>query len=71
MSFFRPRNIAIITAVPVAAYLYSTVRGGTLPINPLETPASKSIGERWSAGGGTTVHTPGVATRRGTAIFSA
>jgi len=33
--------------------------------NPFETQGTKNIGERWSAGGGSDVHTPGAATPRG------
>jgi len=33
--------------------------------NPFETQGSKNIGARWSAGGGSDVHTPGAATPRG------
>ncbi|KAI5194960.1 hypothetical protein E4T39_08444 [Aureobasidium subglaciale] len=35
--------------------------------NVFETQGSKNIGARWSAGGGSDVHTPGVATTRGNA----
>jgi hypothetical protein len=35
--------------------------------NPFETQGTKNIGARWSAGGGSDVHTPGAATPRGNA----
>lgn len=38
--------------------------------NIFETPGSKQIGDRWSAGGATNNHTPGAATPRGTYVPS-
>lgn len=34
--------------------------------NPFVTQGTKNVADRFSAGGGTDVHTPGVATKRGT-----
>ncbi|KAL2351804.1 hypothetical protein BJ546DRAFT_259638 [Cryomyces antarcticus] len=59
---FRPRNLAILGA-GVIAIMFVPFPGGTPKV--FDTPASKSIGDRWSSGGGSTNHTPGAATKRG------
>jgi hypothetical protein len=56
----NPRNLALAGA-GVAAALY------LLPGNVLNTPATKSIGDAWSRGGGARDHTPAIATTRGNA----
>jgi len=82
--FFGPRNAAILAMVGTVGYLFFPTPASpttyvypdetpkhpdlTLTSNPFETQASKNIGNRWSAGGGSDVHTPGAATKRGTAL---
>jgi len=64
MSFWsRPRNLAIGGAVLAALAFVPTP--GSKTTNPFQTQGTNNIGERWSAAGGSTVHTPGVATPRG------
>merc|ERR1712014_43992 len=61
--FFRPRNLAIAAGGLGAAVVFfptSTPAG-----NVFETPGVRNIGDRYSAGGGSTTHIPGVATKRG------
>jgi len=54
----NPRNLAA-AAVGVAGVLY------LIPGNIFNTPATKGIGDAWSKGGGSTTHTPAIATPRG------
>ncbi|KAH0285301.1 hypothetical protein KCU62_g7613, partial [Aureobasidium sp. EXF-3399] len=64
MSFWsRPRNLVILGGVIVGSFFVPTF--GAKTTNPFETQGTKNIGERWSAGGGSDVHTPGAATPRG------
>merc|ERR1711915_883824 len=61
--FFRPRNLAIAAGGLGAAVVFfptSTPAG-----NVFETPGVRNIGARYSAGGGSDTHIPGVATKRG------
>merc|ERR1711915_573959 len=61
--FFRPRNLAIAAGGLGAAVVFfptSTPAG-----NVFETPGVRNIGDIYSAGGGSTTHIPGVATKRG------
>ncbi|KAI5201705.1 hypothetical protein E4T42_04277 [Aureobasidium subglaciale] len=66
MSFWsRPRNLVILGGVLVGAAFIPTP--GSKTTNVFETQGTKNIGARWSAAGGSDVHTPGVATTRGSA----
>ena len=56
---FRPLNHTISKLSQPLTDSFSTHS------NPFETQGSKNIGARWSAGGGSDVHTPGAATPRG------
>ncbi|KAK3071556.1 hypothetical protein LTR53_008423 [Teratosphaeriaceae sp. CCFEE 6253] len=56
----RPRYFA--AGAGVGALLYMFPIGSS---NVFETPAVKAIGDRHSAGGGSTTHTTGVATKLG------
>ncbi|KAK3072664.1 hypothetical protein LTR53_006403 [Teratosphaeriaceae sp. CCFEE 6253] len=53
----RPRYFAAGAGVGALLYMF--------PINVFETPAVKAIGDRHSAGGGSSTHTTGVATKLG------
>lgn len=58
-SMLRPRNLAIVGgAIGGAYYTFTT-------FNVFETPATKAIGDRYSAGGGTPTHLPATATKLG------
>ncbi|RMY67684.1 hypothetical protein D0863_07624 [Hortaea werneckii] len=64
--FFRPRNLAIAAGGLGAVVVFfptSTPAG-----NVFETPGVRNIGARYSAGGGSTTHVPGVATKRGVGV---
>ncbi|PSK43666.1 hypothetical protein C1H76_1581 [Elsinoe australis] len=61
---FRPRNLAIAAGGGLAAF-YIFPKTSAAKINPLNTTGTQNIEERWSAGGGSGKHTPGVATPRG------
>ncbi|KAF2725683.1 hypothetical protein K431DRAFT_281046 [Polychaeton citri CBS 116435] len=55
----RPRNLLIAGGLGAAVYLS--------PINPFHTPGVQNVTDRYSAGGGSHNHQPGVATQRGRA----
>ncbi|KAF1355063.1 hypothetical protein BDV97DRAFT_344633 [Delphinella strobiligena] len=61
----RPRNLLIGGGVLAALAFVPTP--GSKSTNPFETQGTKNITNRFSASGGTDVHTPGVATKRGDA----
>ncbi|KAG8623076.1 hypothetical protein KVT40_008052 [Elsinoe batatas] len=61
---FNRRNLAMAGATGLAAY-FVIPRTSASKLNPMVTPGVKQIEDRWSSGGGTTKHTPGVATPRG------
>jgi len=54
----NPRNLAM-AGVGVAGALYF------LPINPFNTYGTQNIGKAWSRAGGSTTHTPAIATKLG------
>ncbi|KAF1987689.1 hypothetical protein K402DRAFT_392493 [Aulographum hederae CBS 113979] len=56
----KPRNL-LLAAGAVGAVVYM------VPGNIFHTPATKSVGERWSKGGGSDTHTPAMATPLGSA----
>ena len=61
---FRPRNLAIVGGLAGAVYVVPSL----MP-NVFETQGTKNIGDRWSVGGGSNTHTPGVATKRGMSVL--
>ncbi|GAB7345245.1 hypothetical protein MBLNU457_3616t1 [Dothideomycetes sp. NU457] len=61
---FGPRNAAILAMAGTVGYLFFPTPASPTT-NPFETQGSKNIGNRWSSGGGSDVHTPGAATKRG------
>nr|POF18335.1 hypothetical protein CFP56_78336 [Quercus suber] len=63
------RNILIGAGVVGAAvFLFPRTTAKANPVgNVFDTPASQSVGDRYSAGGGSNTHLPGAATRRGDA----
>ncbi|PNS20513.1 hypothetical protein CAC42_5963 [Sphaceloma murrayae] len=61
---FRPRNLAIAGGAGVFAF-FVLPRTSAAKLNPMNTPGVQNIEDRWSAGGGSDKHTPGVATPRG------
>ncbi|CZT18052.1 uncharacterized protein RCC_03890 [Ramularia collo-cygni] len=58
--FFSPRNVAI--GVGLGGLLFAVPR--VMEGKKIETFGSQNIAERYSAGGGTKTHLPGVATPR-------
>ncbi|KAF2157730.1 hypothetical protein K461DRAFT_273956, partial [Myriangium duriaei CBS 260.36] len=58
-----PRNAIIFTVSTGGVYILAKRFGGQQ--TPMHTPAVQAIGDRWSSGGGSDIHTPGVATPRG------
>ncbi|KAL1302241.1 hypothetical protein AAFC00_002664 [Neodothiora populina] len=66
MSFWsRPRNLALIGGGLLAlAFVPNPINTSN---NPFQTQATQNVTNRFSSGGGSDVHTPGVATKRGDA----
>merc|ERR1711879_573687 len=60
LSTTQPRHSSRRLGAVVAFFPTSTPAG-----NVFETPGVRNIGARYSAGGGSTTHVPGVATKRG------
>ncbi|KAF2142098.1 uncharacterized protein K452DRAFT_270839 [Aplosporella prunicola CBS 121167] len=63
MSFLKSKAVMAVGATVGILYLVPKFSGNSS--NVFETPGSKNIADRWSAGGGSTTHTPAAATRRG------
>ncbi|KAF1824273.1 uncharacterized protein K489DRAFT_408671 [Dissoconium aciculare CBS 342.82] len=61
------RNIMIAGGVGAALYLFPRTVAKVNPIQDgIKTPGTEAIAQRFASGGGTTTHTPGFATKRGT-----
>ncbi|KAK4957759.1 hypothetical protein LTR66_000279 [Elasticomyces elasticus] len=63
--WLRPRNLVIGGGL-LAAVLF-VPKPESMNVNIFQTPGQKNIGDAFSRGGGSDVHTPGVATPRGNA----
>ncbi|QIX00921.1 hypothetical protein AMS68_006438 [Peltaster fructicola] len=57
------RNILLLGGVAAGAYFLWPKQ--TISSNPFETQGVRNVGNAFATGGGTTTHTPGVATTRG------
>ncbi|KAK4954045.1 hypothetical protein LTR28_006354 [Elasticomyces elasticus] len=60
--WIRPRNLVIGGGL-LAAVLF-VPKPESMKVNVFQTPGQKNIGDAFSRGGGSDVHTPGVATQR-------
>nr|OQO24552.1 hypothetical protein B0A51_06801 [Rachicladosporium sp. CCFEE 5018] len=61
------RNLIVAAGVVGAGLFFFPRAAAKVTPNAFETPGVKNIGDRYSAGGGTKTHLPGVATPRGNA----